>query len=179
MPLIPVRRLLPAPQDAQPTLVVVVDTEEEFDWNAPFDPASTSVENIAHQHLAQEAFDAHGVVPTYVMDYPVANTAASVAVLKPLLEAGRCEIGAHLHPWVNPPAEEEVSTFHSYGCNLPGDLMERKLRVLTDAIASSFGQRPIVYKAGRYGIGADTPAILRRLGYRADTSVVPHTDFAA
>ena len=177
MSALPVLQNLPAPADARPTLVVVVDTEEEFDWNAPFDPASTSVENIAHQHLAQDAFDAHGVVPTYVMDYPVASTPASVAVLGSFLEAGRCEIGAHLHPWVNPPAEEEVNTFHSYACNLPGDLMRRKLEVLTETITASFGQRPRVYKAGRYGVGPETPAVLRDLGYEADTSVVPHTEF--
>lgn len=178
-PAIPVRQLLPAPADAPPTLVVVVDTEEEFDWEAPFDPASTSVENIRDQHRAQDVFDAYGIVPTYVMDYPVASTPQSVSVLKSFLEAETCEIGAHLHPWVNPPAEEAVDAFHSYACNLPGDLMRRKLEVLTETIARSFGRRPVVYKAGRYGIGPDTPSLLRQLGYQADTSVVPHTAFGA
>jgi len=179
MPAISVQHRLTAKPNPPPTLVAVVDTEEEFDWNAPFDPASTSVENIGHQHLAQDAFDAHGIVPTYVMDYPVARTPAAVAVLKSFLESGRCEIGAHLHPWVNPPAEEEVNGFHSYACNLPADLMRRKLEVLTESIASSFGRHPRVYKAGRYGIGPHTPAVLRSLGYHADTSVVPHTAFGA
>ena len=168
---------MPTPPGSRPTLLVVVDTEEEFDWSAPFDPASTTVENIGCQFLAQDALTAHGVVPTYVVDYPVASTPASVAVLKSFLDAGRCEIGAHLHPWVNPPAEEEVNAFHSYACNLPGDLMRRKLDVLSRTIADSFGQRPTVYKAGRYGIGPDTPSVLRSLGYQADTSVVPHTAF--
>jgi hypothetical protein len=179
MPAISVQHRLPARAGSCPTLIVVVDTEEEFDWEAPFDPASRSVDNIAHQHLAQDAFDAHGVVPTYAMDYPVASTAASVAVLKDFLDAGRCEIGAHLHPWVNPPEEEKVNAFHSYACNLPLGLMRRKLEVLTETIAARFGQRPIVYKAGRYGIGRETPAVLRSLGYGADTSVVPHTAFSA
>src|SRR4051812_24188695 len=116
MPPMPVRQVLQPPPDAPPTLLVVVDTEEEFDWGAPFDPTSVSVENIAHQHLAQDMFDAHGIVPTYAVDYPVATTPASVAVLKPLLDSGRCEVGAHLHPWVNPPAEEEVNARHSFAC---------------------------------------------------------------
>jgi hypothetical protein len=175
----PVHERLQPPANRGPTLVVVVDTEEEFDWNAPFNPASTSVENIACQHLAQDAFDRHGVVPTYVVDYPVASTPASVAILKGFLDSGRCEIGAHLHPWVNPPAEEEISTFHSYACNLPAGLMRRKLEVLGRAIERGFGRRPTIYKAGRYGVGPDTPPILRDLGYHADTSVVPHTDFRA
>ena len=179
MPAFPVHQRLAPQPDAPPTLVVVVDTEEEFDWDAPFDPASTSVENIGFQHLAQDAFDRHGIVPTYVVDYPVASTADSVATLRSFHESRRCEIGAHLHPWVNPPAEEAISAFHSYACNLPGDLMRRKLEVLDQAIERAFGRKPTVYKAGRYGIGPDTPAVLRSLGFQADTSVVPHTNFSA
>jgi hypothetical protein len=178
MPPMPVRQVLQPPPDAPPTLLVVVDTEEEFDWGAPFDLTSVSVENIAHQHLAQDVFDAHGIVPTYAVDYPVATTPASVAVLKPLLDSGRCEVGAHLHPWVNPPAEEEVNARHSFACNLPAGLMQRKLEVLRDAITASFGRAPCVYKAGRYGVGPETAPALHALGFEADTSVVPHSDFS-
>jgi len=173
----PVQLVLPQPDG--PTLLVVVDTEEEFDWNAPFDPASTSVANIACQHLAQQAFDAHGIVPTYAVDYPVATTPEAVAVLRPMQEAGRCEIGAHLHPWVNPPAEEAINARNSYACNLPLPLLRRKLEALTEAIRAAFGRAPLLYKAGRYGAGPETPGLLRSLGYRADASVVPHTDFSA
>ena len=177
MPPLPVLRLLP-PAPA-PTLMVIVDTEEEFDWEAPFDRASTTVENIAHQHLAQAIFDAHGIAPTYAVDYPVASTPEAVAVLRPILDRDGCDIGAHLHPWVNPPHEEAVTTFNSYACNLPAGLMQRKLRVLTETIRASFGRAPVVYKAGRYGAGPGTPAALETLGYLADASVVPHTDFGA
>ncbi|HYZ62883.1 MAG TPA: glycosyltransferase [Acetobacteraceae bacterium] len=156
-----------------------MDTEEEFDWDAPFDPASTSVENIQHQHLAQRVFDEHGIKPTYVMDYPVASTGAAASVIRSYFETGRCDVGAHLHPWVNPPEEEEVNARNSYACNLPTDLMRRKLEALTAEIERTIGHRPTVYKAGRYGVGRDTPAVLRSLGYHADTSVVPHTDFSA
>ena len=158
--------------------MVVIDTEEEFDWAAPFNPASTSVANIACQTLAQRVFDAHGVAPTYVIDYPVASAPSSVAVLRRIADDGRCEIGAHLHPWVNPPAEGPIDACTSYANNLPPDLMRRKLAALTETIAQNFGARPAVYKAGRYGVGAGTPAILRELGYTVDISVVPHTSFA-
>ena len=97
-------------------------------------------------------------MPTYAVDYPVASTPAAVAVLKAFLDSGRCEIGAHLHPWVNPPAEEEVNAFHSYACNLPAELMQRKLEVLPRRHRRAASAAPVVYKAGRYGIGPDTPA---------------------
>jgi hypothetical protein len=175
----PVQKLLPPPASWPPTLVVVIDTEEEFDWTASFDSANTAVTNIGLQPLAQDIFDSQRLVPTYVIDYPVASTPAAVSVLGGFAAAGRCEIGAHLHPWVNPPAEGPIDTRHSYPGNLPAAIERRKLIALTEAITASFGIRPSVYKAGRYGIGTATPAILRELGYTVDVSVVPHTDFSA
>lgn len=175
----PVQKLLTPLPSWPPTLVVVIDTEEEFDWTAPFDPANTAVTNIGFQPLAQSIFDTYGLVPTYVIDYPVASTPAAVTVLRGFTAERRCEIGTHLHPWVTPPAEGPVDVRHSYPGNLPAAIERRKLIALTEVIATNFGVRPTVYKAGRYGIGAATPAILRELGYTVDVSVVPHTDFSA
>lgn len=174
-----VQRRLEVPLRWPPTLIVVVDTEEEFDWSGPFNPASTGVANIACQPLAQSILDAHGVVPTYAIDYPVAVTPEAVAVLRDFLQGGRCEIGAHLHPWVTPPAEGPIDAYHSYPGNLPPGLERQKLQALTEAIIAAFGTRPTVYKAGRYGVGAATEGILWDLGYQVDASVVPHTDFSA
>lgn len=173
LPVHTIRRTAP---DMPPTLLVVIDTEEEFEWDAPFDRSSTSVANIGYQHLAQSVFAAAGIVPTYAIDYPVATTPSAITVLAPWRAAGSCEIGAHLHPWVNPPDEEAVSARNSFASNLPPDLMRRKLATLRDAITANFGASPLVYKAGRYGIGPETPAILNDLGFIADTSVVPHLD---
>jgi hypothetical protein len=175
----PVRKLLKPPASWPPTLVVVIDTEEEFNWSMPFDPGATSVTNIEFQPLAQDIFNEYDLVPTYVVDYPVASTPVAAAVLRRFATDGRCEIGAHLHPWVNPPAEGPIDVRHSYPGNLPAPVERRKLIALTDAITASFGTRPTVYKAGRYGIGVATPTILGELNYAVDVSVVPHTDFSA
>jgi hypothetical protein len=171
-------RVLDPPADQPPTLMVVIDTEEEFDWNAPFNSRSRSTANILHQPLAQAIMDRHGVVPTYAVDYPVADTPEAVAVLRAIAEDGRCEIGAHLHPWVTPPHEEKVDALHSFPGNLPPALEREKLAHLTARIEESFGRRPTLYKAGRYGLGPETFQTLVSLGYRIDASVVPHTDFS-
>ena len=162
-----------------PLLQVVVDTEEEFDWGAPFDRNSVSVRAIDAQPVAQEILRAYDLVPTYVIDYPVATTASALSVLRSIRHSGQCIIGTHLHPWVNPPAEEPVSTFNSYPGNLPPGLEQRKLQALTHAIAEGFGSRPTIYKAGRYGLGPATLTTLIALGYEIDLSVVPHTDLGA
>ena len=168
------RVVLPA---GPPLLQVVVDTEEEFDWGAPFDRTRVGVTAMQHQHLAQALFAPYRLKPTYVIDHPVATTPDSVAVLAGFLAAGQCQIGAHLHPWVNPPFDEPVSRFNSYAGNLAPALERQKLAALTEAIAVSFGARPSIYKAGRYGVGPATAATLRALGYEIDLSMVPHSDF--
>ena len=167
------------PANAPVLLLVIVDTEEEFDWGRPLSRDNTSVESIAEQHRAQEIFARHGVVPTYVVDYPVATSERAVQVLGGFQTDGLCEIGAHLHPWVTPPHEEPVNAFNSYPGNLPADLEREKLEVLSAAIENNIGFRPRVYKAGRYGLGINTAAILKETGYDVDLSVVPYTSFAA
>jgi len=167
----------PPPTDA-PRLVTVVSTEEEFDWNGPFRRENTGVEAARHLHHGQAVFDAAGVAPTYVVDFPIATTAASVEVLRAVHDAGRCEIGAHLHPWVTPPHEESVGVRNSFSGNLPAELERRKLEVLCDAIERSFGVRPRTYQAGRYGLGAATAAALEALGFDVDASASPGFDYS-
>ena len=122
-----------------PKLIVVVDTEEEFDWAADPDPNAKSVSAINKLHLVQEIFDEYGIAPCYVVDYPIASSKESVDVLKPILERGGCEIGAHLHPWVNPPFGESLTRANMYPGNLSRDLEYEKLDQLTDTITSAFG----------------------------------------
>lgn len=172
---VPVPRL---PEDHPPLLLVVVDTEEEFDWTRPHARENTSVTAIAAQGRPQEIFANHGITPTYVIDYPVASSPAAVEVLRVFADQGQCRIGAHLHPWVNPPYSEPVNAYNSYPGNLPRALEREKLKVLTAAIARGFGTPPVVYKAGRYGVGPATAQILEELGYLIDVSVVPFTSFA-
>ncbi|MBV9884303.1 MAG: WalW protein, partial [Sphingomonadaceae bacterium] len=130
-----------------PELLIVVDTEEEFDWTRPFSRDNVATRTIPAQARAHEIYDRLGVVPTYVVDYPVATDPAAVGFLKGLRDAGKAEIGAHLHPWVTPPHAEEVTTHNSYHCNLPPALERAKLAALTERIATSFGARPTAFKA--------------------------------
>ena len=173
------KRFADIPRDMPPQLLVIIDTEEEFDWGQPVARENTSVETIDAQHRAQEIFGRYGIVPTYVVDYPVAATESSSRVLKAFLDAGECEIGTHLHPWVSPPYDEEVNARNSYPGNLPPALEREKLERLTEAIQGAFGMQPTVYKAGRYGVGPATASILEDLGYEIDVSVVPRTSYTA
>ena len=157
----------------------MVDTEEEFDWNAPFSRTSQSVGAIADQYRAQDMFDRLAIKPIYVVDYPIASSSQAVGILKEFRESGVCDIGAHLHPWVSPPFEEEVTTYNSYHGNLPPALEREKLLRLTDAIVAAFEFAPTIFKAGRYGLGPTTLRSVAEAGYDTDCSVVPFTTYGA
>jgi hypothetical protein len=90
----------------------------------------------------------------------------------------RCEIGAHLHPWVNPPIDEELTQRNSYPGNLPPQLERAKLIRLTETIEANLGCKPILYRAGKYGLGRHTFVTLAELGYRIDCSILPYVDLS-
>ncbi|MEG3638704.1 polysaccharide deacetylase family protein [Magnetococcus sp. PR-3] len=169
-------QLKPLSKDHPPMLQVVVDTEEVFDWHAPFDRAQTDVSHMRHVHRVQEIFDRYGIKPIYVVDHPVASQPQGYEPLAALLAQDRCMIGAHLHPWVSPPHDEVVNTHNAYPGNLPYALEQEKLERLTHTITANFGQRPVIYKAGRYGFGPNSAEILAELGYHIDLSPSPGFD---
>jgi hypothetical protein len=113
----------------RPLLHVVVDTEEEFDWSAPFARSNTAVSGINGLLLGHTLFRRYGIVPAYLLDYPVASDRRAVDALGPWLEDGSCLVGAQLHTWVTPPFEEVVCPFNTYANNLPPEL-ERCVVVL-------------------------------------------------
>jgi len=159
-----------------PTLFVVVDTEAEFDWNRPFDRTLTSVRSTAAQERAQAIFDGYGLRPIYVLDYAVASQPEGYEPIRRIFNRHACAIGAHMHPWINPPFEETVSDYNSFGGNLPPALEEAKLRALIAVIEQGFGVSPLFFKAGRYGLGPSTIATLARLGFAVDFSILPGAD---
>lgn len=167
------------PESASPVLVAVVDTEEEFDWSAPFDRASTAVAHMAAIHRVQDVFDVLGVVPSYLVSYSIVAQEAGYRPLEPYLAAGRAVIGAHLNPWATPPHREQVNAVNSYPGNLPRELEGAKLAALSRQIECALGVRPTIYKAGRYGKGPNTEAILEEQGFEIDISAAPALDFRA
>ena len=173
------KQAIPLNPDVAPQLIVVIDTEEEFDWNKPVDRNSTSVVAMQYINRVQDIFDEYGITPCYVIDYPVASQQQGYQHLVDIYNDKRCEIGAHLHPWVTPPATEEMIAENSYPGNLEQSLEYEKLNNLTQVIHDNFGFQPTTYKAGRYGFGANTEAILKQLGYDIDLSYCPSFNHGA
>jgi hypothetical protein len=160
-----------------PALAVIIDTEEEFDWFAPFTRASVGIGHLRQIGRLQAVFERWGVRPVYVVDHPVISQEPGIEAVRRLLRDGRALVGAHLHPWVSPPFEEEVNARNSFPGNLPPALEREKLTLLRAGIEAGLGVRPAIYKAGRYGIGPNTFAIIEELGFTVDVSPSPPFDY--
>jgi len=163
----------------RPMLLVVVDTEEEFDWSAPFSRGARETANMREQYRAQEILNKHGATPLYVIDHPIATDDWATGWLRELASDGKAEIGAHLHPWVTPPYSEQVSSTNSYGCNLDPALEREKIETLTEVVTAATGAKPRHFRAGRYGIGYGTLKTLQALEYKTELSIAPHSNFAS
>ena len=161
-----------------PRFVVTVDTEEEFDWSAPFSRDEHGTSHVSAIPRFQALCDEFAVRPCYLVDYPITQDGAAVDLLGGYASARRAEIGVQLHPWVNPPFAEAVTVGNSFACNLPPELEREKLSVLHDSIVTNLGVRPDVYRAGRYGAGRNTAAILSDLGIAIDSSVRTRFDYS-
>ena len=114
-------------------------------------------------------------IPTYLVTYKVADDEESVHILKEFLKAGKCEIGAHLHPWTTPPILGIKNNFieKSFPNELGDEDLWHKLKNLTEKIKSSFEIQPISFRAGRWGFDKRMVEYLSKLGYKADCSITP------
>lgn len=175
----PERARLMLPASFGTRFAIFADAEEEFDWHAPFSRDCTSVKAIAALPKANRFFTERGCTPTYLVDWPVADTPSSADLLRQMREDGQCDIGTQLHPWVNPPFDEPLNPKNSYVGNLTVAVQRAKLARLTERIEVTMGSRPLIHRAGRYGVGAQTASLLLEQGYKLDVSVRPHFDYRA
>lgn len=173
---------VPAPDSrpgARSRVLLTVDTEEEFDWTGPFSRDRHGLNHVAAIPRFQQFCEEIGAHPVYLVDWPIACDPRAAEIIGDAVRRGTAEVGVQLHPWVNPPFEEAVTASNSYAGNLPGDLEAAKFGALRDRIEQAFGTAPLIYRAGRYGLGPDSAAILKTGGIAVDTSVRSLFDYRA
>lgn len=159
-------------------VLLTVDTEEEFDWTAPFRREGYGLSHVAAIPRFQAFCEALGAHPVYLVDWPIVQDARAVEIIGDAVRRGTADVGVQLHPWVNPPFEEEMSLHNSFSGNLPPSLEAAKFMALRDAIEAKFGSAPLIYRAGRYGVGTVTAKLLKQAGIRIDTSVRSLFDYS-
>ncbi len=160
-------------------VLLTVDTEEEFDWNGPFRREGYGLGHISAIPRFQSFCETLGAHPVYLVDWPIVTNVQAVEIIGDAVRRGAAEVGVQLHPWVNPPFDEDVTVRNSFAGNLPRELEAAKFLTLRDAIEAAFGSAPLIYRAGRYGLGPHTADLLKSAGIRIDTSVRTLFDYSA
>lgn len=132
----------------------------------------------------QDLFDKFQIKPTYLVTSEICEDAFAREIFTEYLSSGRAEIGAHLHSWTTPPFLEEDGyrrndKNHAFAHELPDDLCAEKLKNLTNLIETSFGERPLSFRSGRYGFNRNIARILANNRYVVDSSVTPYTSWAS
>ncbi len=166
------------PENFGRRFLVTVDTEEEFDWDAPFERTGHTTITVPKLQRFQQFVGKYGVKPLYFVDYSIVQDDAAVSFLKSVIEEDSATVGIHLHPWVNPPFEEQLNDRNSFAGNLPIELEEQKLEILCKTLTERVGIKSPFYRAGRYGIGEHTTEILRRHGFTMDSSIRSRFDYS-
>lgn len=154
--------------------VLSVDTEEEFDWSAGIYPQKDfAVSNVKQIPKLQAFCEKLGIRPTYFTDYAVAENPDAVKILKTIVDNNNCEIGAHLHPWCNPPFYGITEERESHVVNLPISQVEEKLDTLIELLYKNFGVMPNAFRSGRWGINGELLKLLEKKGFQIDSSIYP------
>jgi hypothetical protein len=161
-------------------LIITIDTEADDQWRAP---AALTVENLQFVPRFQALCDRYHFKATYLCSYEVVE-APAFRLLRQFQEQQTAEIGAHLHPWSNPPFRGapaggfDAREYPSFPSELPLDVFSSKLELLTRAISERCGDAPRSYRAGRWGFTGTHVRVLANLGYIADCSVTPFVSWA-
>ncbi len=165
------------PRDWKPQLQVVIDTEAHFDWHKGIATDVGEVSSITGLEASFDVFRRHGVKPALLIDHPIATQEVSRRIVRSLAAEG-CEVGVHLHPWTTPPIVEMKDDWHSFSGNLGARLERAKLITLTERVAELTGDRPRLFKAGRYGLSPNTFDSIEELGFETDLSICPWYDYS-
>ena len=167
------------PADFGQRVLLTIDTEEEFDWNAPFQREGYGLDHVSELARFQAFCEEIGAHPIYLVDWPITKAPRAIEIIRDALARGAAELGVQLHPWVNPPFDEELSAAHSFPGNLEPALEDAKFVALLSRVREVFETDPMIYRAGRYGVGEATASMLRDAGVAIDTSVRSLFDYSA
>lgn len=141
--------------------------------------ARTSLRNLEGVSRLQRLCERFGVLPTYLLSYPVAARKEG-ELFAGMWKRGRCEVGACLQPWTTPPFDVNEDRLVAISPDrIPASAVDAKLATLTETIETRFGRRPKAHRAAWFGLNGACLQTLERLHYEVDSSVTPFIDHTA
>ncbi|WP_207655574.1 hypothetical protein [Desulfocucumis palustris] len=103
-----------------------------------------------------------------------------VEYMRDRLAQDACEVGMHLHAWYSPPEYplKKINQERDYLIEYPPEIMEEKIKVMTDLLEGTFQRKIVSHRSGRWVLNDTYLALLQKYGYLVDCSVTPHVNWA-
>ena len=159
--------------DKRPYLLITIDTEGDDLWSRP---KRITTANINYLPRFQEICDSYGFKPTYLVNYEMACCSAFKEFGLNIISNKVGEIGMHLHAWNNPPLvplTKDDYLYQPYLIEYPHNIINEKIKIITDLLENNFNQKMISHRAGRWAFNAIYTESLIDQGYKVDCSVTP------
>lgn len=154
--------------------IITIDTEGDNLWEwKQGDEIQTK--NIEYLPRFQKLCDKYGFKPTWLTNYEMINDDKYVSFIKDAIKNGNAEIGMHLHAWNSPPLYNLPLEQNGapYLIEYPYNVMEEKIKLLTEKIIEATGVHPISHRSGRWATNKEYFELLKKYGYKVDCSVTP------
>lgn len=159
--------------------IITIDTEGDNLWSwRPGNKITT--ENSLYLSRFQETAERYGFKPVWLTNYEMIMDDRYVDFISDVLSRGTGEIGMHLHAWNSPPLYDLPieNVGQPYLIEYPTEIMEAKIKELTNLILDRTGYKPISHRAGRWATNDEYFKLLQKHGYVVDCSVTPYKDWS-
>ena len=163
---------------ARPSFQITIDTEGDNLWAKP---STVTTKNAEHIHRFQALCERHGLRPTYLVNWEMANCPSFQDLGRDIVKRSAGEIGMHLHAWDSPPIFPQIdnSKQHAYLIEYPVRVMREKIKVMTSTLENVFGVKVTSHRAGRWAMNETYVRLLVEHGYQIDCSVTPNCSWKA
>lgn len=155
--------------------IITIDTEGDNLW-AWKDGDEITTKNTYFLNRFQNLCSQYNFKPVWLSNWEMLQNDDYVSFVKEQLAQNACELGMHLHAWNTPPIIKLPKSSNSgapYLIEYPAEVMEKKIKAITELILQRFGITPVSHRAGRWAMNDMYFRLLWKYGYKIDCSYTP------
>lgn len=161
--------------DKMKKFIITIDTEGDNLWGWK-EGNEITTKNVYYLDRFQNLCNQYGFKPVYLSNWEIVQNDDFVCWVKGALAQKTCELGMHLHAWNTPPLISLPKWDKSgkpYLIEYSPEIMEKKIKSITELINEKFGFIPASHRAGRWAMNDEYFHLLHKYGYKIDCSYTP------